>query len=115
MRIENRKSKILGYICISLLAVAIAAYAENEIPTSPTLGDIIRVVWNDAIRPAIIFLFILATVVFIWGLIESIISADSEEGITRGKRNMMWGVIGMAIMFATGAIMTIIDNFFKSL
>ena len=88
---------------------------QDEIPKSPTLGDIIRVVWNDAIRPSIIFLFVLATVVFIWGLIESIISADNEEGVTRGKRNMMWGVIGMTIMFATGAIMTMINNFFKSL
>jgi len=89
--------------------------ARAQIPASPTLGDIIRVTWNDAIRPAIIFLFVLATVVFIWGLIEFISSADSEEGRTRGKRNIIWGIVGMAIMLATGAIMTVLNNFFKSL
>src|SRR3989344_4916471 len=89
--------------------------AHAAIPASPTLGDIIKVTWNDAIRPAIIFLFLLATVVFIWGLIEFIASAESEEGRTRGKRNIVYGIIGMAIMFATGAIMVVLDNFFKSI
>ena len=89
--------------------------ARAQIPAGPTMGDIIRVTWNEAIRPAIIFLFILATVVFLWGLIEFVASADSEEGRTRGKRNIIYGIIGMAIMFAAGAIITVLDNFFKSL
>lgn len=89
------------------------AYAA--IPPKPTLGDIIKVTWNDAIRPAIIFLFILATTVFIWGLIEFISNAESEEGRTRGKRNIVYGIIGMTIMLATGAILALIDNFFKSI
>ncbi len=88
---------------------------QAAIPDSPKLGDIIKVTWNDAIRPAIIFLFVLATAVFIWGLIEFIASAESEDGRTRGKRNIVYGIIGMAIMFATGAIITVLDNFFKSI
>lgn len=89
--------------------------AHAAIPESPTLGDIIRVTWNDAIRPAIIFLFVLATAVFLWGLVEFIGSAESEEGRTRGKQNIVYGIVGMAIMIATGAILVVIDNFFKSL
>ena len=89
--------------------------AHAQIPAGPTLGDIIRVTWNDAIRPAIIFLFILATVIFIWGLIEFIANAESEEGRTRGKRNIVYGIIGMTIMLMTGAILVVIDNFYKSL
>ena len=88
---------------------------QAAIPAGPTLGDIIRVTWNEAIRPAIIFLFLLATVVFIWGLIEFIANADSEEGRTRGKRNIIYGIVGMTIMFITGALMTMIDYFFRSL
>ena len=89
--------------------------AQAAIPAGPTLGDIIKVTWNEAIRPAIIFLFLLATVVFIWGLIEFIASAESEEGRSRGKRNIVYGIIGMTIMFITGAIMTMLDYFFRSL
>lgn len=90
-----------------------SAYAA--IPASPTLGDIIKVTWNDAIRPAAIFLFILATVVFIWGLIEFIANAASEDGRTRGKQNIVYGIIGMSIMLATGAIMLVLKNFFTSI
>ncbi|OGZ47320.1 MAG: hypothetical protein A3J54_03445 [Candidatus Ryanbacteria bacterium RIFCSPHIGHO2_02_FULL_45_13b] len=89
-----------------------SAYAA--IPPSPTLGDIIKVTWNDAIRPAVIFLFILATVVFIWGLIEFIANAASEDGRKRGKQNIVYGIVGMSIMLATGAILLVLNNFFTS-
>jgi hypothetical protein len=89
--------------------------AHAQIPSGPTLGDVIQTTWNDAIRPAIIFMFVLATVVFIWGLIEFIASSDSDEGRSRGKKNIIYGIIGMSIMLATGAIMIVLDNFFKSL
>ena len=89
--------------------------AHAAIPPKPTLGDIIKVTWNTAIRPAIIFLFLLATTVFIWGLIEFIANAESEEARTRGKRNIVYGIIGMTIMLATGAILVLLDNFFKSI
>lgn len=89
------------------------AYAE--VPPGPTLGDIIRVTWNDAIRPAIIFLFIAATALFMWGLVRYIANADSEEARETGKKHIMWGIVGMTIMFATGAIMTVLQNFFNSL
>lgn len=89
--------------------------AHAAIPGSPTLGDIIRVTWNEAIRPAIIFLFVLATAIFIWGLIEFVASAESEEGRERGKRNIVYGIVGMTIMVVTGAILVLLDNFFKSI
>ncbi|OGZ44473.1 MAG: hypothetical protein A3J55_04505 [Candidatus Ryanbacteria bacterium RIFCSPHIGHO2_02_FULL_45_17b] len=89
--------------------------AHAAIPASPTLGDIIKVTWNDAIRPTIVFLFLLATVIFIWGLIEFISNAESEDGRTRGKRNIVYGIMGMSIMLATGAIMMILQNFFTSI
>jgi hypothetical protein len=89
--------------------------AHAQIPSSPTLGDIIRVFWNDAVVPAMIFLFVLATVVFIFGLIRFIAEADSEEAQATGKRYIVWGIIGMFIMFGTGAIMLVISNFFSSL
>lgn len=89
--------------------------AHAATPASPTVGDIIKVTWNDAVRPAIIFLFVLATVVFIWGLIEFIANAASEDGRTRGKQNIIYGIIGMSIMLATGAIMLVLKNFFTSI
>lgn len=114
-KVQSYFQNFVFWILTLHFALLTLHFAHAQIPAGPTMGDIIRTTWNQAIRPAIIFLFVLATVVFIWGLIEFVGSADSEEGRTRGKRNIIYGIIGMAIMFATGAIMTILNNFFKSL
>lgn len=79
-----------------------------------SLGDIIAVLWNDAIRPAIIFLFIAATVVFMAGIVRYLASGDSEEARETGKKHIIWGIVGMTIMFATGAIIAVLQSFVKS-
>jgi hypothetical protein len=36
-----------------------------------------------------------------------------EEGIKKGKQHMLWGLIGLAIMFSAGSIYKIITSFFE--
>ena len=89
--------------------------ASAQIPSEPTVGSIVTTTWNSVIRPAIIFLFVAATVIFIAGLVQFIMGADSEEARSTGKKHIMWGIVGMTIMFLAGAIMTVLDNFFQSI
>jgi len=96
-------------------AVSLILEAHAQAAGGKTLGDIIRVTWNTVIRPGIIFLFLVATVVFIWGLVQFVMRGDSEEGRKQGKSTIQWGVFGMFIMVVTGAIIVILDNFFKSI
>lgn len=104
-------------------AVSLILEAHAQTPGGKTLGDIIRVTWNTVIRPGIIFLFLVATVVFIWGLVKFVMSGGSElvslgeggEKRKQNKSNIQWGIFGMFIMVVTGAIMVILDNFFKSI
>lgn len=104
----------MGFIVRTMIYHKIIHEAHAQIPSSPTVGDIIRTTWNEAIRPAVIFLFLLATVMFLIGLVQFVANADNEEARTKGKRTIVWGVVGMTIMFSTGAIMAILDAFFKS-
>jgi uncharacterized membrane protein YidH (DUF202 family) len=92
-----------------------AALLLPVISSAQTMADIIKTTWNELIRPAIIFMFVLATVVFIWGLIQFINNADDEEGRNTGKRHLLWGIIGMAIMVSAGAIIIVIQNFVQSI
>jgi ABC-type multidrug transport system fused ATPase/permease subunit len=89
--------------------------AQSADPDSKTLADIIKVVWNTLISPAITFLFLAATVIFIWGLVEFIMNVDNDDARSRGKRHIAWGVFGMFIMVATGAILFLFQNFFESI
>lgn len=65
---------------------------------------------DQIINPIILLLFVLALLYFIWGVLQYVIKADSDEQREQGKQHMMWGVVGMFIMFAVGGIIEIIKN-----
>ena len=60
------------------------------------------------LNPIIILMFVIALLVFFWGLVEFIYKAGSEDGREVGKRNMMWGIVGMFIMVAVYGIIGLI-------
>ena len=62
------------------------------------------------VNPIIGFVFALAFVFFLWGIVEYFWNPDSESARTKGRLHMIWGIIGMFIMFAVFAIMRIIAN-----
>ena len=50
----------------------------------------------------------IALVVFLWGIIEFLAKSSSEEARERGKKNMVWGLIGFFIMIGVFGIINII-------
>ncbi|MEK7538245.1 MAG: hypothetical protein AAB552_00195 [Patescibacteria group bacterium] len=62
------------------------------------------------INPIIFFLVGLAVLYFLWGLFMFVKNQDSEDAQTEGKSHMVWGVIGVFIMFAVYGILDIIAN-----
>lgn len=60
------------------------------------------------LNPVILLLFVVALVCFFWGLFQFIGNAGSDEGRETGKRNIVWGVIGMFIMVAVFGIIKIV-------
>lgn len=73
--------------------------------------DLLLFKLNDKIiNPAIEFAFIIALVVFLWGVVEYIRGAEKEEKRKDGRQHMLWGVIGFVIMFGVFGIITILTN-----
>lgn len=65
--------------------------------------------FNEVVlNPVIGLLFAIALVVFLWGVVEFLLQSDSEEAREKGKSHMLWGVIGMFIMFSVFAIIRLI-------
>jgi hypothetical protein len=62
------------------------------------------------IIPLIKLLFAAGLVFFFWGLAQFIMNADSDEGRTKGKQHMIWGIVGMFIMIGAYAIINILTN-----
>ena len=58
-------------------------------------------------------LILLATIFFLWGLVQYIAGASSEDKRTEGKQHMLWGIVGLVIIFSVSGIIGVIDNFFN--
>ena len=66
---------------------------------------------NDMIiNPLILFLFALAVVFFLYGVLEFIFNQESEEKKTTGKSHMLWGIVGIAIMLGVWTLLNMIIN-----
>lgn len=66
---------------------------------------------NDVlINPLIIFVFALALVLFLYGVLRYLLNPDSEEVRKTSRSHMLWGVIGMVIMVSVFGIMNLILN-----
>lgn len=76
--------------------------AEADIVT--LMGSINRVIIN----PLIVFLFALAVVYFVYGLVRYLLTPENEEIRTSSKSHMLWGIFGMFIMIAVFGIMNVL-------
>ena len=76
-------------------------------------GDLLGKVNKNIINPAIEFLFIVATVIFLWGVLEFIAGASDKTKRQTGKDHMLYGFIGLVIMFGVYGIITIVTNTFN--
>lgn len=64
------------------------------------------------INPIIGFLFALAVLYFLYGVVKFILNQDNEEAKSTGKQHMIWGIIGMAIMLGVWGILGMVLNTF---
>ena len=65
---------------------------------------------ENIVNPLIYLLIGVAVVVFLWGLVEFIAKADDPEGRATGRQHIVWGLVGLSIIFGTYGIMNVIQR-----
>jgi uncharacterized membrane protein YidH (DUF202 family) len=81
------------------------------IPTAEaSIQTLVKSINRVIINPLIIFIFALAVLYFVYGLVKYLLSPDNEQVKKDSRQHMLWGVIGMFIMIATFGIMNLILN-----
>ncbi len=93
----------------SIIPTAYAA-ANMQQFTSNVLTPVIR----EIVNPIIWLMFGVATVVFIYGVLQMIIKGDDATAREAGQKSMLYGVIGMFIMVAAWGIVYLIGNTVKT-
>ena len=88
-------------------------YGGCDFPTdNPKFGNVLNYATcliNNSVIPLIASL---AVAMFIWGVIQYVINNDEEAKKEKGKQFMIWGVIGLAVMFGVWGLVRIVGTTF---
>ncbi len=68
---------------------------------------------NDLIlSPLLTLLFTIAFIIFFYGVVQFVMNPDNQDKIKLGKAHMLYGILGLCIMFAVwGILQIVIDTF----
>ncbi|MDP6388037.1 MAG: hypothetical protein QGG63_02075 [Candidatus Pacebacteria bacterium] len=77
-----------------------------------SVTELVSKIESHIIQPLIGILFALALLFFFWGGAQFILNAGNEEKRTTGKSHMLWGIIGMLIIFGVYGILRILGGTF---
>lgn len=75
---------------------------------SPALTSLLGRINQYVLNPIILLMFVLALLYFFYGLYEFIKNAGNAEELETGKRNIMYGILGMVIMVGVYGIIHLI-------
>ena len=79
-----------------------------------TIEQIINKITTQILNPVIVLLFALATIFFIWGVIQYVIGSQGDTGkLEKAKSAILYGIIGMFIMASAWGIVGVLQNFFS--
>ncbi len=87
------------------------AYAQTINSSSPIITFVGKVD-NYIVNPLIIFMFSLALMYFLYGVLDFFINSSSAGEKDTGKQHMMWGIVGMFLMIAVFGILRLIEHTF---
>ncbi|MEK7088604.1 MAG: hypothetical protein AAB913_00555 [Patescibacteria group bacterium] len=64
---------------------------------------------SSSVIPLIIAL---ATAMFVWGVVQYVINSDEEAKKAKGREFMIWGILGLTVMFAVWGLVKIVGKTF---
>lgn len=70
---------------------------------------LLRNIIDFIVNPTILVLFAIAFLVFLWGVAQMIRSSgEGGEDFEKGKKNLVYGVIGLVVMFGVYGIINLV-------
>jgi hypothetical protein len=92
-----------------LFALPLLSFAQTQGGDASAFFDKVK---TNVVNPIIELLALAAFVVFVWGVIDFIWNADDAEKRATGQQHMIWGIVGLVIIFGTNAIINILKSTF---
>ena len=80
--------------------------------TNAKFGDLLTYTSCIIVKGVIPLIFILATAMFVWGVVQYVINTDEESKKSKGKQFMIWGIIALTVMVSVWGLVKIVGNTF---
>ena len=81
---------------------------NNGVPAP--VNNFIAGVITQIVNPLIELMAAAAFVVFLWGVFKMIANAGDEGARAEGRQNILWGLVGLAIIFGVFGILGLITG-----
>lgn len=81
---------------------------STNIAHAATVDSVVANANTYIVNPLIALLFALALGYFLYGVVEFIANQDNESKKTEGKQHILWGLIGITIMFGVWGLLQIV-------
>ena len=78
-----------------------------------TFGELLNYITCIIGKSVIPLIFAIATVMFLWGVVQYVIGADEEKERAKGKQFIIWGIIALVVMFSIWGLVSVVTNTFK--
>ncbi|MEK7581652.1 MAG: hypothetical protein AAB512_05210 [Patescibacteria group bacterium] len=111
----NKTKKIALSLAVPALALAlpVAAFAQELVPSQiRPINDIIAVVRN-AIRFILLVAFVLAFIFLLIGGIRWITAGGDEKAVSGARGMITAALIGLVIVLVSYALIVLVENFFN--
>lgn len=77
-----------------------------------TFAHFLNKLFDLILNPAIVLLFAVALLIFFWGIVQFISSETANTKRKEGQKKIIWGLVGLFIMFSAYGIIRLILNTF---
>ena len=78
-----------------------------------SVGQLLANINKFVLNPVIILGFVVATIVLFYGIAKFIWSADSDKNREEGKQSILYGIVGLFVMFSVYGIINFILTTFE--
>lgn len=83
-----------------------------DLGANPNLGNLFSYATCFIYGSIIPLIIALAVAMFIWGVVQYVINSDEEAKKAKGKQFMIWGIIGLVVMFGVWGLVQILGSTF---
>ncbi len=77
------------------------------------LDAFLKKVVTEIVNPVLLLLAAVAFVLFIWGVVKFIMHAEDGTARKEGREAIMWGLIGLGIIFGVYGILDLVTSTFN--